>query len=153
MGFGVRHVNDNVPFPLWDDNNQKFRHSMRTESGHIIEKYNAGRISFYEWLLVIENPDPPTPIPLTVACMPGRFYARGQEERVCVYGLYPYCYPSIPDPCPEISWSKKESPTKSQIVSVVHALSKLANVRRINFMPAAIVVELVSDDGREYPRN
>lgn len=38
------------------------------------------------------------------------------------------------------------------MVSVVHALSGLANVRRVNFMPAAIVVELVSDDGREYPR-
>lgn len=39
------------------------------------------------------------------------------------------------------------------MVGVIHALSEMASVRRVNFMPAAVVVELVSDDDREYQRS
>lgn len=37
------------------------------------------------------------------------------------------------------------------MVSVIEALQAVANVRRVNFLPAMTVVELVHGDGREYP--
>lgn len=148
-GFGVRHINDDVPFSLWDDYNEKFRPASTPEMSYIQEKYQAERITFYEWILAIETHNPPKPIPLTVACMPTRFVPPGQG-RVCLYGLAAYSSRRITYPCPGISWDRKESPTKSQMCAVVSAMADLANVRRINFLPAAIVVELVHGDGRAY---
>lgn len=37
------------------------------------------------------------------------------------------------------------------MVSVIEALQAVANVRRVKFLPAMTVVELVHGDGREYP--
>lgn len=40
---------------------------------------------------------------------------------------------------------------KAQMISVIEAIQAVANVRRVNFLPAITVVELVYVDGREYP--
>lgn len=38
------------------------------------------------------------------------------------------------------------------MIEVIEALSTRANVRRVNFLPLMIVVELIHGDGRDYPR-
>ncbi|KOS42617.1 hypothetical protein ACN38_g6477 [Penicillium nordicum] len=134
-GFGTRHTSDDVPFTLWDEHTEKFRLASRSEMSYIIEKYQAT--------------NPPKPIPLTVACMPTRFVPPGSGN-LTLYGLAPYGSHRIADPCAKVSWRRTESPTKSQMCAVVSAVSELANVRRINFFPAAIVVELEHGDGEAY---
>lgn len=38
------------------------------------------------------------------------------------------------------------------MIEVIEALSSRGNVRRVNFLPLMIVVELIHGDGRDYPR-
>ena len=148
-GFGVRHVNDDIPFSLWDEHAERLRPASKTEMLHIMERYNAKRVTFYEWMLVVETLNPPKPIPLTVAGMPVRFVPPGQDH-VNLYGLAPYSSRRVPDPCAQVNWSRKESPSKGQMCAVISAISQLAHIRRVNFLPAAIVVELKYGDGKEY---
>lgn len=148
-GFGVRHVNDDIPFSLWNEQAERFRPAARTEMSYIIERYNAERVNFFEWILMVETLDPPNPVPLTVAGMPARFVSPG-EGRVNLYGLAPYPSRRIPDPCPQVNWGNKMSPTKDQMCAVISAISEVAHIRRVNFLPATIVVETEHGDGRKY---
>ena len=121
----------------------------------ICERYNAERVTFYEWILVVETSNPPKPVPLTVAGLPARFVPPGDCGYVDLYGLAPYPSRRIPDSCPHVTWGKRQSPTKEQmcaVTAVISAVSELAHVRRVNFLPAAIVVELEYGDGKEYSR-
>lgn len=59
---------------------------------YILEKHQAQRAIFYEYILVIETTNPPTPILLTVACTLARFVSPGNGN-VCLYGLTPYGSP------------------------------------------------------------
>lgn len=118
---------------------------------YIGERYNAERVIFYECTLV-ETSNPPKPIPLTIAGMPARFVPPGDCGYVDLYGLAPYCNRRIADPCLNVTWSKKETPTKKQMCAVISAVSQLAHIQRVNFLPAAIVVELEYWDGKEYSR-
>lgn len=92
------------------------------------------------------------PVPLTAAGMPACFVPPGDCGHVNLYGLAPYSSQRTPDPCAHVNWGQMQSPTKEQMCAVVAAVSELAHVRRVNFLPAAIVVELEDGDGREYLR-
>lgn len=39
------------------------------------------------------------------------------------------------------------------MISVIEAIQAVTNLRRVNFLPAIKVVELVHVDGREYPNH
>lgn len=39
------------------------------------------------------------------------------------------------------------------MISVIEAIQAFANLRRVNFLPAIMVLELVHVDGREYPNH
>lgn len=119
---------------------------------YIGARYNAERVIFYEWILVVETSNPPKPVPLTIAGMPARFVHPGDCGYVNLYGLAPYSSRRIPDPRPHANWGKRQSPTKEQMCAVIAAVSELAHVRRVNFLPAAIVVELEYGDGKKYSR-
>lgn len=129
---------------------QRFRPGSTTEMAYIIDKYNAERVNFHEWILTLETLNPPNPIPLTVAGMPARFVPPG-EGSVNIYGLAPYPSRRIPDPCPQVNWGRKESPPREKMCAVISAISELASVRRVSFFAATIVVEIEYGDGKEYP--
>lgn len=116
---------------------------------HTSEKYQVERVTFYEWILVVETTNPPKHNPLTVVCMPTRFVSPSSGRgRVSLYGLAGSR--RIAEPCSQVRWRRKESPTKFQMFASVSSVCRLENVRRINFLPAAIVVELEHGDGRAY---
>lgn len=55
--------------------------------------------------------------------------------------------PRIPDPCSTIRWPRWGCPKKIQMIEVIEALSTRGNVRRVDFLPLTIVVELIHGDG------
>lgn len=149
-GFGARHINDQVPFSLWSEHDQDFRTISTSEMRYLAEFYKAKRLEFQDCLMVIETLDPPKPIPLTVAAVPAIFVPPGQKQQY-LYASYPYVGPRVPDPCPHLALKRMYTPTKSQMVNIISVLAEMANVRRVNFFPTTIVVELVYGDGRVYP--
>lgn len=116
---------------------------------HTSEKYQAERVTFYEWILVIETINPPKHIPLTMVCTPTRFVSPSSGRgRVSLYGLAGSR--RIAEPCAQVRWRRRESPTKFRMFALVSAACRLENARRISFLPVAIVVELEHGDGRAY---
>lgn len=91
-----------------------------------------------------------TPVPLTVACVTAIFCPSGAEPKFIV-GTSPCMSPRIADPCPGISWPTWTCPKKFQMIEIAEAISSVANVGRIHFLPPMIVVKLVYGDGRHYP--
>lgn len=149
-GFGAQHINDHIPFSLWSEDKQDFRGATSPEKRYIQEKYGAERLEFHGYLIVIETSNPPKPVPLTVAGTPAIFVPPGQRRKF-MCGSTPYPNPRLPDPCPHLSWKRMETPQKSQMADIINTLIELANIRRVNFLPASIVVEIAYGDGRVYP--
>jgi hypothetical protein len=148
-GFGARHINDHAPFSLWNEEKQDFRNATAQEARSIAETYNAKRLEFDDYLMVIETPNPPKPVPLTVACVPAIFVPPGQGRKHMM-GLAPYVGPRVRDPCPHLSWGRMRTPTKSQMADVISVLMQFVSIRKVHFFPTSIVVELVYGDGRVY---
>lgn len=149
-GFGARHVNDHLPFSLWSEDKQDFRSPTSQEMRYILDTFKAQRIDCHGYLIVIETLNPPKPVPLTVAGTAAVFVPPGQEQKY-LYGFAPYPNPRLPDPCPHLGWKRMQTPKKSQMVDVISVCLERANVQRVNFLPEAILVELVHGDGRVYP--
>ncbi|MCJ1345778.1 hypothetical protein MMC31_003987 [Peltigera leucophlebia] len=149
-GYGARHINDTAPFSLWDKDRQKFRLPTAEERAWLTEVYRPLSLWFCWPQVIIITENPPVPVPLTVACVSAVFTPPETVPRPPA-GSSPCVGPRIPDPCKGIRWPRWSSPKKAQMVSVIEALQAVANVRRVNFLPAMTVVELVHGDGREYP--
>ena len=77
--------------PLYGTNTQRHFGLLRDSMSYIGERYNAERVIFYEWTLVVETSNPPKPIPL-----PARFVSPGDCGYVDL--LAPYCSRRIADP-------------------------------------------------------
>ena len=148
-GFGARHINDHVPFSLWSEDEHDFRHATSQEKTYIADIYNAERLEFHDCLIVVETSTPPKPVPLTVAGIPAIFVPPHQR-RAFLYGSAPYLNPRVSDPCPELGWKRMSTPTTLQMANVITVLVELMNIRRVNFLPTSMVVELVHDDERTY---
>ena len=149
-GYGARHVNDTAPFTLWDKDRQGFRLPTPLERAWLTNFYKPLSLWFCFPRVIITTENPPLPVPLTVACVTAIFTPPEQVPKPLA-GSSPCVGPRIPDPCKGIKWPKWGSPKKAQMVSVIEAIQAVANVRRVNFLPAITVVELVHGDGREYP--
>ena len=148
-GWGARHINDDAPFDLWDDAKRRYRFPNGAEHDWCVNKFGDGQIASYGWFMTIDTENPPTPIPLTVGCMPVIFTSMGEK----LWSLTPktgYANPRVANPCPEVQWEKMTSPTKDQSIAILTALEPICNVRAIIYMPHWTVVELEHGDGRLY---
>ena len=72
-GFGSRHVLDDAPFSLWDGDIGEFRQPSQNEIEWICGKYQAFAVHVDFPDIVIRTSQPPSQIPLTVACALARF--------------------------------------------------------------------------------
>lgn len=145
----MRHAYDNIPFTLGDESRDSYRAASISEKKYIMDTYHAERLRFTNFLLVVETPEPPNPIPLTVATIPAIFVPLG-TKMPCMFASSPYPHPQVPDPCPDKPFKKLIHPQKRDMVDVVSVLNGFANVRRVNFFPNSIVVELVYGDSSVY---
>lgn len=76
-GYGSRHVMDTAPFTLWDMEKGDFRMPTSLEDTWIRKTYSASSVT-YNWPeLIIETSNPPSPVPLTVACVTVIFLPEG----------------------------------------------------------------------------
>ncbi|CAG7990596.1 unnamed protein product [Penicillium salamii] len=148
-GWGARHVNDTAPFTLWDPEKRQFRSPDKTELGWIWKKFGAAHLGLCGWYMWIETETPPRPIPLTVGCMPVTFSGPGSYATDSIPEA-PYPNPRIADPCPTLTWPKMAFPTKQQNVALLTALSPLAHIQAVLYLPTWTVVELSYGDGRIY---
>ena len=148
-GFGARHINDCAPFSLWSQEKQDFRPSTREEERWILNEYQADRVEFRGHLIIIETSNLPKPVPLTVGCIPTIFVPIGQRQKF-MCGETAYATPRVADSCPHWPLKRMQNPTTLQMVNIIEALTNLMNVRRVNFLPWSMVVELEHGDGRTY---
>ncbi|KAJ5723363.1 hypothetical protein N7488_001398 [Penicillium malachiteum] len=152
-GWGARHINDTAPFTLWDPEKRRFRSLDQLELQWIRKKFGAVHFGQCGWYMWIETEAPPRPIPLTVGCMPVTFSEPGSYATDPIPDA-PYPSPRIEDPCPTLTWPKMAFPTKEQNVALLTALSPLAHIRAILYLPTWTVVELSYGDGHIYePRS
>lgn len=105
----------------------------------------------FPWV-IITTEYPAIPVPLTVACVTTVFTPPGTLPKP-LYGSSPLCRTPNTRPMPGYRWRRWSSPKKSQMISVIEAISSLANVRRANFLPAMTVADLDHGEGRKYPRH
>jgi hypothetical protein len=116
----------------------------------MVEKYNA--IGFHwRWpVMFINVSSPPTPVPLTVGCVATVFAPPGLEPKYLA-SSDPSATPRVADPCPQIKWPRWTTPTDAQMNTVIDALQRIANIRRVNFLATGIIVELQVGDASRYP--
>ena len=149
-GYGSRHVMDTAPFTLWDMEKGDFRMPTSFEEAWIRKTYSASSVT-YNWPeLIIETSNPPSPVPLTVACVAVIFLPEG--------GIPPfldtntsYSNPRLLDPIPvHWHWPKWENSTQAQRQVIFEALDELVAIKAVNFIAPIIIVEIKADDGRTY---
>lgn len=151
-GYGSKHVADTAPFTLWDSTHQGFRHPTVSERQWIISTFSATRLTIAWPEIFIETPLPPTPVPLTVACVPCLFVPPGHPMPPLSADI-DHCNPRLPDPVPvQFHFGKWARPSKQQYEAVLRELSAIMSIRSVNFVHSLIIVELRADDGREYER-
>jgi hypothetical protein len=148
-GWGARHVNDQAPFNLWDEQSRKYRMPKGDKVQWLTNKFGDVRFGTSGWYLWIETANPPQPVPLTLGCMPVIFIGVGEEHHEPL-PQSPYPNPRIPDPCPALHWPTMAFPTKEQNITLLTALEPIANIRGVIYMPHWTVVELEYGDGRVY---
>ncbi|EFR03719.1 hypothetical protein MGYG_06716 [Nannizzia gypsea CBS 118893] len=147
-----RYVADRAPFTLWDSSQQDFRYPTGPEKQWIMSTFSATGLTISWPEIFIETASPPTPVPLTVACVPCLFIPPGHPAQPLSADIS-YCDPRLPDPVPvQFHYSKWGRPSKQEYEVVFRKLSDIMNIRAINFVHSMIIIELRADDGREYER-
>lgn len=151
-GFGSRHNLDDAPFSLWDGNIEEFRDPSHVEIEWIIGKYKAFAVHVDFPDIIIRTSQPPSHIPLTVACALARFIPQDLHLLSLPYGsLRPYGTKKRDD-IVSYSLPKFEIPTHQQSMEVIKLLSSEVDIRAIHFMPPQIIVELDVASGRTYDK-
>lgn len=147
-GFGARHVHDPVPFTFWEDEVGNYRAPTAQEKRHLLDHFQAESLEFADWMLIVQTAVPPSPVPLTVGCMPAVFLPPGTKRKFILADA-PYPNPDVPDPSP-VKLRRLVHPTMDEIVAITGALQSVANIREVNFFPSSILVQLEVEDGRVY---
>jgi hypothetical protein len=161
-GFGSRHVEDTAPFSLWDQKTKDFRSPTKVETGWIFDRYSARGITILWPILIIETEHPPSPLPLTVACVAALFVPppdppEGENRFPSAYGPSflqvntSFASPRVPDPISHYKLEPWKIPSRQQQEHVLEVLSPMMNIKRLNFTWPYIIVELHTDD-RAYGR-
>lgn len=145
----ARHINDVAPFSLWDGRNLTCRNPKPEEMEWLENKYGAIKITIRDTMIIVTTSAPPEPIPITVGGIPAVFASPGNEPGD-LGGTSSYVNPRL-TACDHISWLNMTFPSLREMIEITEALTRLANVRRVNFTMVHILVELVWGDGRQYP--
>jgi hypothetical protein len=139
-----------APFTLWDVVSEDFRHPAPHEHQWIQDAFNAVCVTYAWPQIFIETPAPPSPVPLTVACVAAVFLPVGSQPRY-LSTRTDYSNPRMADPIPEsLHLPKWEKPSNDQCRVVLESLEQIMNIEAVNFIPPTIIVELRHDDGKEY---
>ena len=153
-GYGSRHISDLAPFSLWDDSRQEFRLPTEPEMEWIFKTFRPTSVGFFWPEIVIETPVPPSPVPLTVACVTAIFTPSDDDSTALVTQTLSYSNPRIADPVPQESHlGRWERPSEEKCEKIFEGLQKFANIQAINFVSPILIVELRADDGRSYNRH
>ena len=151
LGWGARHVNDTMPFTLWDPDRGEYRHPSKTEQTILTEAFHHEEISFLEYMIIIETYKPPRPVPLTIGCMPAIFIPPDTNRAShTLRGEAPYIHPRGHDPCPHLAITPMQKPPQDKMFAIVDFLKGLMGICGIIFLPTSIIVELKINDGRIY---
>ena len=140
--YGGRHMNDRAPFSLWNEENQTFVFPSSPLREWIRKQFKANIINVQQPFLIIRTDSPPTPMQLTVACMPAIFITTGEPHIPELFGSTYFANPRLRDPCPNVSRPQLSDPSKSQMSEVLGTLSRLMRFRSVLFLPIINVVEL-----------
>ncbi|KAJ9259481.1 hypothetical protein DTO207G8_1044 [Paecilomyces variotii] len=151
-GYGSRHASDVAPFTLWDSSRRDFRYPTPSEHAWINTTFQAVSVTYIWPDIIIETPNPPTPVPLTVACVAAMFIPVGHQITYLSTDI-DYSNPRMPDPVPEhLRFHKWERASTEQYEAVLQELGKLVNIQAVNFIPTLVIVEIRTGDGRTYER-
>ncbi|PLN82298.1 hypothetical protein BDW42DRAFT_167033 [Aspergillus taichungensis] len=153
VGYGSRHYADIAPFSLWDEESSAFQHPTDHESWWIFETFDAVSVSFLWPRIIIETATPPSPAPLTVACVAAIFIPIGSRYTPLATKTS-YSNPRMADPIPiQFRWPKWKRPTKEQCRAVWESLGQIMNVEAMNFIPPIIIIELRHDEKKYEKRS
>lgn len=151
-GWGSRHIDDNAPFNLWDEEQYDFRKATRGEQEWIWGAFpGVVAISFTGPTIVIQTSSPPQPVPLTVGGVAAIFVPPDIEPAGTPMTTA-YASPRVPDPVPSLKLRRLTRPAPEDIVLIANALVSVADVKALNFYDYSLIVEL-RHDGRTYARH
>lgn len=160
-GWGIRHIADNAPFSLWQEQDHEFRFPTDDEKKWIRGAYGAtARIGLFGNIMVLEtNTIPPSPLPLTVAGMPTSFVPVLLPPGEFLRDPFPprrwnttdYASPHVKDPVSGFKLAHWKDPTQDQTKQISYALNLLASVKTITYVWKFTIVEICVD-GRKYER-
>ncbi|PKY07996.1 hypothetical protein P168DRAFT_6147 [Aspergillus campestris IBT 28561] len=151
IGYGSRHYADIAPFSLWDGDSSTFRPPAAHESQWIFDTFSAVSVNFFWPRIIIETATPPSPTPLTIACVAAIFIPVGSKYTPPITNTN-YSNHRMADPIPaHFHWPKWQRPTKEQSRVVWERLGQIMNIEAVNFIPPIIIIELRHDE-REYSK-
>lgn len=150
-GFGCRHVDDIAPFNLWDPANGDFRSMTEEENSWICQQYpGIHTISHNGPSLIISTSNPPHPVPVTIAGVAAYFIPQNSSaDAEAIFVNTRYASPKVPDPLPYIRIPRLTRVKPQEVEAILGALSKIADIKALNFVDYYLYVELVPNQ-RHY---
>ncbi|MCJ1227536.1 hypothetical protein MMC12_004192 [Toensbergia leucococca] len=148
QGSGSRHIHDVAPFDMWDNEEQRYKHSTSEIVDWICTTYSATRLLFGFSCMILGTLTPPNPMPLTVGGMAAKFLPPDTECPESLLGNTNYGFHRLPDPYP-LQLNGSES-TTGQKCEIIHALRQVCNLEAMIFSSVVNVAILVGGDGRQY---
>lgn len=151
-GFGSRHVDDNAPFNLWDEDKHDFRKATESEIAWITQTFpGVEGIYLNGPTIQIQTSSPPKPVPITIAGVAALFVPPGFVDK-SVPITTRYASSRVNDPVPSVKLRRLMKPTPDQVEVIVNALCDLADVKALSFYDYYLIVELEYTD-RTYQPN
>ena len=160
-GYGARHRLDLAPFTLWDTDTKTFRVPTKIEFNWIINNFSATAVALYLPMLIIETPEPPTPLPLTVAGVATKFVPPPATK---LSSSMPRALPDdrplrditgyaamrgVSDPLP-FRLKRWQMPSEEQLQRIVDAVSSFCEPDFIHVLCPYIIVEIRQEPERTY---
>lgn len=150
-GHGSRHIDDDAPFSLWVAQKGIFRKTTAEENRWILDQYQSPEFYSRADRIFIYTPNPPTPVPLTLGCVPVVFLP--VHDMTAHFDEMPWpkpvCFnPNVPDPM-GFRIGKWALPTQAQWETVATFLCSKFPIKTITFIDCYLQVE-IETDGRTY---
>lgn len=142
-GFGFRHVDDDAPFNLWVPGNGDFRSMTAEESAWIYQRYpGILSISHNGPSLIISTSNIPNPVPIIIAGVATYFMLPNTKDEEAIFVNTRFASPRVPDPLPNVRIPRLTKVTPQEVVTILSALSKIADIKALNFIDYYLYVEL-----------
>jgi hypothetical protein len=147
-GHGSRHMDDDAPFNLWIAKKKIFREATPEENDWILAQYQAHGLYSRIDRIFVYTPNPPTPVPLTLGCVPVVFLP--VHDMKAHYDEMPWpkplhLDPHVPDPM-GFRIGKWALPTEVQWEMVATFLCSIVPVKTITFLGSYLHVEIDTGD-------